>query len=211
MEEVIGSLVKDNRYREWLRSDKRHIFAYCLSFLFRDKEWLRLGKKEEEHSNPVSYVDIRTDGSGLRIHRPYELSDSKQDPAKYQELIKKTGMESPQKLIESSKRVYEKLKAGNYEDYDRIVEIVGVPTAAALIAGGGLMEYFAFNPLPLSTLSARGGGLGIAYGSLALRKFMKHIKSFNKEEVKKILKEEGIPCKRILRYDSELDELEIEI
>jgi len=198
MEEVIGSLVKDNRYREWLRSDKRHIFAYCLSFLFRDKEWLRLGKKEEEHSNPVSYVDIRTDGSGLRIHRPYELSDSKQDPTKYQELIKKTGMGNPQKLIESSKRVYEKLKAGNYEDYDHRVQTIGVPAAAALIAGGGLMEYLAFNPLPPSILSAIAGGLCAAYGAVGLWESVKDIK-----KIKEILKEEGISYKRILRYHKE--------
>ena len=189
MEEVIGSLIIDDR----------------------DKEWLRLGKREEEHPIPVSYVDIRMDGSEMTIHGPYGHSHLKKDPTEYRELIEKTGKESPQELVESSKRVYEKLKTGNYEDYDRIVEIVGVPTAAALIANAGFLEYLAFNPLPPSILSAIGGGLGIAYGSLALRKVIKHIKSFNKKEVEKILKEEGIPCKRILRYDSELDELEIKI
>lgn len=42
---------------------------------------------------------------------------------------------------------------------------------------------------------------------------MKHIKSFNKKEVEKILKEEGIAYKKILRYysDDGIYELEIKI
>ena len=181
MEEVIGSLIID----------------------YRDKEWLRLGKREKEHPIPVSYVDIRIDGSEMTIHGPYGHSHLKKDPTEYQDLIEKTGKKSPQELVESSKRVYEKLKTGNYEDYDHRVQTIGVPAAAALIAGGGLMEYLAFNPLPPSILSAIAGGLCAAYGAVSLRKFMKHIKSFNKEEVEKILKEEGISYKKILRYHKE--------
>ena len=139
----------------------------------------------------------------MTIHGPYGHSHLKKDPTEYQDLIEKTGKESPQELVESSKRVYEKLKTGNYRNYDRTVEIVRIPVAAALIAGGGLMEYFAFSSLPPDILSAIAGGLCAAYGAVSLRKFMKHIKSFNKEEVEKILKEEGISYKKILRYHKE--------
>lgn len=176
MEEVIGSLIIDDR----------------------DKEWLRLGKREEEHPIPVSYVDIRMDGSEMTIHGPYGHSHLKKDPTEYQNLIEKTGKKSPQELVESSKTVYKKLKAGNYRNYDHRVQTIGVPAAAALIAGGGLMEYFAFSSLPPDILSAIAGGLCAAYGAVGLWESVKDIK-----KIKEILKEEGISYKRILRYYKE--------
>ena len=181
-----------------------------------DEEWLRIGEKEKLES----YLDIKIDGSRIRMHQPFRLRDA-EDLQEYRDLIKKverkTG-KSIEELVESAERIYRKIETKHYSDFDHSPEAIAkIPLGALGIATGiGIGKYLAspaqdpytkifMEILPVATF-------GVFFGPYLLYNLweVNPIAVSSKKQLKKLLREEGIPG-RLVRYFNELREIEVRI
>jgi len=181
-------------------------------------KWLRVGEKEKLES----YLDIETGGSRLKIHKPYMFRGS-EDLQEYQDLIekveRKTNKSLPE-LIESAEGISKKLesKTHSYSDFDHSWKAIAkIPLGALGIATGiGIGKYLAspaqdpytkifMEILPVATF-------GVFFGPYLLYNLweVNPIAVSSKKQLKKLLREEGIPG-RLVRYFNELREIEVRI
>jgi len=181
-----------------------------------DEEWLRIGEKEKLES----YLEIKIDGSRIRMHQPFRLRDA-EDLQEYRDLIKKverkTG-KSIEELVESAERIYRKIETKHYSDFDHSWKAIAkIPLGALGIATGiGIGKYLAspaqdpytkifMEILPVATF-------GVFFGPYLLYNLweVNPIAFSSKKQLKKLLREEGIPG-RLVRYFNELREIEVRI
>ena len=180
-----------------------------------DEEWLRVGEKEKLES----YLDVKIDGSGIRIHQPFGLRDA-EDLQEYRDLIKKverkTG-KSIEELVESAERIYRKIENKQYSDFDHSPKALAkIPLGALGIACGAYLgKYlasYAQDPytkifmeiLPVATF-------GVLFGPYLLYNLWEvNPRSSGKRELKKLLREEGISG-RLVRYFHDLHEIEVRL
>jgi len=181
-----------------------------------DEEWLRIGEKEKLES----YLDIKIDGSGIRMHQPFRLRGA-EDLQEYRDLIKKverkTG-KSIEELVESAERIYRKIETKHYSDFDHSPEAIAkIPLGALGIATGiGIGKYLAspaqdpytkifMEILPVATF-------GVFFGPYLLYNLweVNPIAFSSKKQLKKLLREEGIPG-RLVRYFDDLHEIEVRL
>ena len=181
-----------------------------------DEEWLRIGEKEKLES----YLDIKIDGSRIRMHQPFRLRDA-EDLQEYRDLIKKverkTG-KSIEELVESAERIYRKIETKHYSDFDHSPEAIAkIPLGALGIATGiGIGKYLAspaqdpytkifMEILPVATF-------GVFFGPYLLYNLweVNPIAFSSKKQLKKLLREEGIPG-RLVRYFDDLHEIEVRL
>jgi len=179
-------------------------------------KWLRVGEKEKQKS----YLDIETDGSRLRIHQPFRLRDT-EDLQEYRDLIekveRKTG-KSIEGLIESAERIYKKIETKHYSDFDHSWKAIAkIPLGALGIACGICLGKGLASPVqdPHAKLFLEIGSVipfAVIFGPYLLYNLweVNPIAFSSKKELKKLLKEEGIPG-RILRYFDDLREIELRI
>ena len=180
-------------------------------------KWLRVGEKEKLES----YLDIETGGSRLKIHKPYMFRGS-EDLQEYQDLIekveRKTNKSLPE-LIESAERISKKLesKTHSYSDFDHSWKAIAkIPLGALGIAFGAYGSELGASiaqSLYTKIIGAIPGIFVAAVSGLYLTNSLLEVNPIafsSKKELKKLLKEEGIPG-RILRYFDDLREIELRI
>jgi len=167
-----------------------------------DEEWLRIGEKEKLES----YLDIKIDGSGIRMHQPSRLRDA-EDLQEYRDLIKKverkTG-KSIEELVESAERIYRKIETKHYSDFDHSWKAIAkIPLGALGVVTG----------IGSSQLTAFYGAFVAAVSGLYLTNSLWEVNPIavsSKKQLKKLLREEGIPG-RLVRYFDDLHEIEVRL
>ena len=181
-----------------------------------DEEWLRIGEKEKLES----YLDIKIDGSGIRMHQPFRLRDA-EDLQEYRDLIKKverkTG-KSIEELVESAERIYRKIETKHYSDFDHSPEAIAkIPLGALGIACGAYLGKELASPVqdPHAKLFLEIGSVipfAVIFGPYLLYYLweVNPIAFSSKKQLKKLLREEGIPG-RLVRYFDDLHEIEVRL